>query len=180
MKNPRSSPFEFAELYAEYGQTLYRFCYRLTGNRTEAEDLTQDVFVVALRDAHRFRGEANVRTWLYQIAIYQARSWRAKRRRERTIRQESASSTDAIETRLAIEAALDSLPPKLKHAFLLVKVEQFTSLEAADILKLPEGTVKFHVYEAIKQLKAFLEDRNAIEGYEIAPTQSDAGVTNAL
>lgn len=54
----------------------------------------------------------------------------------------SASRTDAIETRLAIEAALDSLPPKLKHAFLLVKVEQFTSLEAADILKLPEGTVK--------------------------------------
>lgn len=180
MKNPRSSPLEFAELFAEYGQTLYRFCYRLTGNRTEAEDLTQDVFVVALRDASRFRGEASVRTWLYQIAIYQARSWRAKRRRERTLRREQESEPDSIDTRMAIERALDALPQKQKQAFLLVKVEQFTSQEAAEILNLPEGTVKFHVYEAIKRLRTLLDESSILEGPDTAPTRSDAGVTHAL
>lgn len=178
MNSPRSSPFQFEELYAEYGTTLYRFCYRLTGNRTEAEDLTQDVFVVALRDAHRFRGEANVRTWLYQIAVYQARSWRARRRRERTIRREQIARPDESEERLDIEQALNDLPAKLRHAFLLVKVEGFTSQEAAEILGLPDGTVKFHVYEAIKRMKAQLES-GAYPATE-AQTKTEPGVNHAV
>lgn len=146
---------DFEALYAECGEGLYRFCFRLLGNRAEAEDLVQDVFVAAIHGKDRFAGKSSVRTWLYRIALYQAGKRRARRHREVPL-HESTPAQAPVE-RVDIDQAIDHLPSKLRQAFILVKVEEFTSLEAAEILGLPEGTVKFHVYEAIRQLRATLE-----------------------
>ena len=150
---------DFDGLYAEFGKPLFSFCLRLMGNRQEAEDLTQDVFVAAFEGKERFRGDSGIRTWLWRIAIYRARERHRRLRRYRWFQKEATSTPTSIDTRLDLDWAIDQLPEKLKLAFILTKVEGMTISEAASILEIPEGTVKYHVFEAVSQLKSALGSR---------------------
>lgn len=156
MKQPAALDFE--RIYAAYGPGLYRFCLRLVGDRSEAEDLMQDVFIAAFHGKERFLGKSSVRTWLFRIAFYQGNKRRAKRRNEIPLDTEAHGACSNPEQALAIDQAIDRLPSKLRDAFVLVKVEELTSLEASEILGLPEGTVKFHIYEAVRMLRNLLRD----------------------
>lgn len=151
-------------LYDEYGSRIFRFCLRLSGNRHDAEDLTQEVFLAAFQGIGRFRGRSSVSTWLYKIALFQ---WRAKRERKHrtdlpldSLPAALALSADpSIEQTefMAFEAALASLSTPLREAFVLVKAEGLTCQEAAHALGIPTGTLKYRVHEAICRLRAELE-----------------------
>ena len=78
----------FEELVAERSGEIYGLLFRLTENGEEARDLTQETFLRAFQNIDRFRGDADVRTWIYRIAINQARNrfrWWRRRRRDATI-----------------------------------------------------------------------------------------------
>src|SRR6266850_6471185 len=82
----------FETLVAERSGEIYGLLYRLTENAEEARDLTQETFLRAFQNIGHFRGEADLRTWIYRIAINQARNrWRWWRRR----RRDSTVSLDA-------------------------------------------------------------------------------------
>src|SRR5438045_5414179 len=90
----RGEAAAFEELVAERSGEIYGLLFRLTENSEEARDLTQETFLRAFQSIVRFRGEADLRTWIYRIAINQARNrWRWWRRR----RRESTISLDAPE-----------------------------------------------------------------------------------
>jgi RNA polymerase sigma-70 factor (ECF subfamily) len=75
-------------LVAERSGEIYGLLFRLTENREEARDLTQETFLRAFQSIDRFRGEADLRTWIYRIAINQARNrwrWCARRHRDSTV-----------------------------------------------------------------------------------------------
>lgn len=148
--------FNFDELYADHGKPLYRFCLRLMGERAEAEDLAQDVFVAALVGKDKFRKDSSVRTWLFRIAVFKARDRQRQRKRETHTQEEIPCQDVYASERMAIEHGIEQLPAKLRNAFILVKAEQFTTAEAAEILGVPEGTVKYHVFEAIQRLRSAL------------------------
>ena len=88
----RGEAAAFEELVSERSGEIYGLLFRLTENREEARDLTQETFLRAFQTIDRFRGEADLRTWIYRIAINQARNrWRWWRRR----RRDSTVSLDA-------------------------------------------------------------------------------------
>ncbi len=167
----------FETLYREYGTRIYRFCQRLCGNDACAEDLTQDVFLAAYRGAERFEGRSSLATWLYRIALFRWRNIRNVRRLETVALEDTTAvlSSDPGHTgleRIALENALSALPAPLREAFLLVKGEGFLCREAAEILGIPEGTLKSRVYSAVVKLQGLLETQESV-----APQQQPGRVT---
>src|SRR4026208_2528390 len=84
----RSDPAAFEKLVNERSGEIYGLLYRLTENTEEARDLTQETFLRAFQSIGQFRGDSDLRTWIYRIAINQARNrwrWWRRRRREATV-----------------------------------------------------------------------------------------------
>jgi len=82
----------FETLVAERSGEIYGLLYRLTENAEEARDLTQETFLRAFQNIGHFRGDADLRTWIYRIAINQARNrwrWWRRRRRDSTVSLDS-------------------------------------------------------------------------------------------
>ena len=154
---------DFPAFYQQHGDRLYRFCYRLSGSRADAEDLTQEVFLAAFQGAGRFAGRASVQTWLYRIAL---NCWRQTRRAPRLdtapLLDDAAHSGPNLEQSVtdaaSLTCALAALPPDLREAFLLVKAEGLTHREAAQVLDAPLGTVQFRVHNAARRLRALLTE----------------------
>lgn len=154
----------FDELYRSHEARIYRFCHRLSANSADAEDLAQEVFLAAFRGLPRFAGRASVTTWLYKIALNRWRTFKSRDRLrteqldESVPDQESSpDSSSASLERIALDQAMSRLPAIQREALLLVKGEGLTCREAAWALGIPEGTLKFRVYQAIEKLRAALD-----------------------
>jgi RNA polymerase sigma-70 factor (ECF subfamily) len=157
----------FATLYDRYGPRIMGFCHRLSGERSTAEDLTQETFLRAWRAAPRWRPEGPVPTWLYQIA---RRAWwkrrdRTRMRRAREARaadlragrtEASAGSPEDREFALRLEGALRRLSPRLRLVFVLVRLHGLPYAEAASIAGLRLGTVKSRMAAAEAALRRTL------------------------
>jgi RNA polymerase sigma-70 factor, ECF subfamily len=154
----------FTVLYRRHGRDVLGMLLRLTcGNRAEAEDLTQETFLAALRGWKSFRGEGTARAWLVGIAV---RRWRDSARKphptlahdDEHLYPKIASPEHATLARLNLESALRQLPESQRVALLLVLGQGLTYREAADALGEPVGTVKWRVHEATKTLRTLLRD----------------------
>src|SRR5256885_2183795 len=147
-------------LVAEQSGDVYALLFRLTNDPEEARDLTQETFLRAFQSINRFRGDSTLKTWIYRIAINQARNrwrwWRRRRRdatvsldaplgeSERTIaaQLEDRSAADPEQEALAHEreaqlrTALQNLRNSYREAVILRDVEGFTYEEIAETLQL--------------------------------------------
>lgn len=162
----------FEKLFEEYGDRLFQLCYRLSGNRTDAEDLAQEVLLLVYRRLPQFRGASQLSTWLYRIA---QRRWQRMRRpgRPATVPLDERT-TDRAGTpagadqgwidQWALDAAIQALPEPLRVAVLLVKVEGLTGDEAARVLGIPLGTVRTRVRTALRRLRRALLEMEAAGG----------------
>jgi RNA polymerase sigma-70 factor (ECF subfamily) len=155
----RSQGVDFNELYAEYWPRVYAFCRRLGAGAADAEDLTQEVFVLVYRHLHQLRAAEAARTWIFRIAV---RQWR---RRLITARQQPLPLNEDLaapylrtdpraecEASVVLHHALAQLSEPLREAVILTKLDGLTSAEAGRILEISENTVRWRVYEAMKQL----------------------------
>ncbi|MDQ2687193.1 MAG: RNA polymerase sigma factor [Armatimonadota bacterium] len=155
---------DFRALYAQHGDRVYRFCFRLCGQAAEAEDLTQDVFIAAWQGLGRFEGRSSALTWLLRIALYRWRRVRGERRTAAPDDRALEAADDHADPariglrRLSLAAALAELPDDLHDAFLLVKAEGLKYREAAQVLDTPQGTVQWRVSEAARRLRLLLTD----------------------
>ncbi len=162
----------FRELVERSKITVYRMAYDLTGNRHDAEDLSQEVYVRAYRALPGFRREAKWSTWLYRIMMNACTDkWRRESRL--TIEpadgpddfgsagfdHESPSTASPHEAAAAgliqqhIDNALESLSPRERSVFVLRHYHDLKLKEIAEILQIAEGSVKTHLFRAIKQLQ---------------------------
>lgn len=176
----RGDAAAFEELVAERSGEIYGLLFRLTENSEEARDLTQETFLRTFQNIGRFRGEADLRTWIYRIAINQARNrWRWWRRRSRdstvsldapqgnsdqplmaTLAESSANpeqNTLAHERELALRAALRKLSHAYKETVILRDIEGFTYEEIAATLGINVGTVKSRLARGRQELRRKLE-----------------------
>ena len=157
---------DFQAFYAQHGPRVYRFCLRLCGSVSDAEDLTQDVFLAAFLGQARFEGRSSALTWLTKIALNCRRhSVRTPRPVTVSVPEDAAQAGPGLEQSVtenaALSCALSALPPDLHEAFLLVKAEGFTYREAAEVLNIPQGTVQWRVHEASRRLRILLTEEDA-------------------
>jgi RNA polymerase sigma-70 factor (ECF subfamily) len=176
----RGEAAAFEELVAERSGEIYGLLFRLTENSEEARDLTQETFLRAFQNIDRFRGEAEVRTWIYRIAINQARNrfrWWRRRRREATVSldqkqgesgqsiistlaepaQNPEEQTLARERELALRSALQRLGQAYRETVILRDIEGFTYEEIAETLAINVGTVKSRLARGRQELRKKLE-----------------------
>lgn len=154
---------DFTEFYRQHGNRVYRFCLRLSRSASDAEDLTQEVFLAAFQGQNKFQGRSSVQTWLYQIAL---NCWRHSIRTPRLAMavledaaQEEPDLAQSVTDSIALTCALSALPPDLRETFLLVKAEGLTYREAAHVLAIPQGTVQWRVHEASRRLRISLTEK---------------------
>src|SRR5215213_3843278 len=177
----RGDAAAFEKLVNERSGEIYGLLYRLTENAEEARDLTQETFLRAFQSIGQFRGESDLRTWIYRIAINQARNrWRWWRRRHRDatvsidakdeagnasiIAQLSAGAGSnpeqgalAHERERALKKALSSLRRIYREAVVLRDIEGFAYEEIAVALDISVGTVKSRLARGRQELRRKLE-----------------------
>ncbi len=171
----------FDKLVDRYSGDIYALLYRLTENAEEARDLTQDTFLRALRAIRSFRGDSELKTWLYRIAINESRNrfrWWRRRRRDKTISLNATigdseltvsdtiadrsispeESTLVREREYALNAALLELPEIYREAVVLCDVEGLSYEETAKTLGVNLGTVKSRISRGREELRRRLRD----------------------
>ena len=178
----RGDAAAFEQLVSERTGEIYGLLYRLTENGEEARDLTQETFLRAFQSIVHFRGDSDLRTWIYRIAINQARNrWRWWRRRRRdatvsidavdtnggrpalvaTLKSDSATDPEqdtlAHERERVLRKALSSLRRVYREAVILRDIEGFTYEEIATALDISVGTVKSRLARGRQELRRKLE-----------------------
>jgi RNA polymerase sigma factor (sigma-70 family) len=142
----------FNLLIDRHQQAVRGFLRRLLASPADADDIAQETFVAAWEGMGRYRGSSSVRSWLCAIAWRKARtarrSWFRSRARETDYEADRAREggpETSAEDRLAVKAALLTLPIEQRAAVALCLAEGFSHAEAAEALGAPLGTVKSHV-----------------------------------
>ncbi len=121
----------------------------------EADELTQDVFVLAWRKLDTFRGDAAFSTWLHRVAINVMLGYRKTKSRERERYAAAESVVERLQARPAsteisvdMEAAIETLPGKAREVFVLHDIEGYKHEEIGDMLDIAAGTSKSQLHRA--------------------------------
>lgn len=160
----------FACLLDRYSQPVYSLIVKLVGNREDAEELTQDVFMKVFKHLSSFKGECRFSTWIYRIAYNTAISETRKKRHEflsieeslinNVSEEEVAASlgrSDNSEQLDRLDAALAQLPPDERAIILLFYMKEKTIDEVADISGLTPANVKVKLHRIRKKLFVLLK-----------------------
>ncbi len=159
----------FEELYREHASRLYNLAYRMTGTAADAEDLVQEMFLLAHRKLGSFKGESSLGTWLYRLGVNLTVDWLRSRQhrnskataslddeKERGQRLPAVPTNEMTLTRLELERAIATLPESYRSAFVLHDVEGFGHAEIGSMLGIAEGTSKALVHKARVRLRQYL------------------------
>ena len=159
----------FEELYRLHHRRVYTLCLRMTQNEAEAEDITQDIFIVLLHKAGDYRAEASFTTWLHRMTVNQVLMHfrRKKAKREEQAEDEHAEATAPrgssgarpaqLIDRITLEDALARLPPGYRAAFVLHDIEGYEHEEVARLLGCAVGTSKSQLHKARTKLRKLLK-----------------------
>lgn len=153
----------FAALVDAHQQAVRGFLRRFAGDWADSDDLAQEAFVTAWSKLARFEGRSSFRSWVsgigFRIARDAKRSHGRARVRDRDwlSEQDNEEGSSPIEDRLAVQRAMAALPDDQRAAVALCLGEGFSHSEAAEILKMPLGTVKSHVTRGRERLLRALE-----------------------
>ena len=156
---------------------VYNLAYRMSSNSHEAEDISQEAFLRAYQSLARFNPSYKFSTWLYQITLNIIRD-RFKKKELNYVSLDTPIETDDSEFYpqpadstnnpeqimtqkediRAVQQAIHSLPLKYREVLVLRHLQDLSYIEIANILKLPQGTVKIRLYRAREQLRKILEN----------------------
>lgn len=163
-------------LVARWEQPLFRFVYRLVERKDDARDICQETFLRVLDKAGHFRDGAKFSTWMYQIALNLVRDQARHRKRWSHVvvpekgdcdtepPSNGARATDELPDALvehaerasAVQRALDALPAEQREVVLLKEYEGLKFREIAEVLSVPESTVKSRMYLALDSMRTTL------------------------
>lgn len=171
----------FNELVQAYGRRVSALVLRMLGNRAEAEDLTQEVFVQVFKAIGTFRGDSKLSTWIYRIAVNLCKN------RSKYLRVRHAGEQDELEAvaervplgqatkanvaqierpdeamagkqvERIVQNAILQIDPTFRECLILRDVEELSYEEIEQITGLPAGTVKSRIFRARAQLKEIVE-----------------------
>jgi RNA polymerase sigma-70 factor (ECF subfamily) len=171
----------YTELVQLYQRRVFALVFRMLGNRDEAEEITQDVFLQVFRAVDSFRGDAKLSTWLFRVAVNLS-----KNRIKRMARRPTAGGHDlqamadqgvfadapgvsagsverpdqmaeGMQLEQIVKQAILALEPDFRELVVLRDVEDLTYEEIAEVTGLPKGTVKSRIHRGRAQLRARVE-----------------------
>lgn len=163
----------FDEFVIRYSANVFALLIRLTEDEEEARDLTQDTFLNALKAIKNFRGDADLKTWLYRIAVNESRNrfrWWKRRNRSSTISLDAENvfgqtgevadlgenpetATLRRERERALRQALGELPANFREVIVLRDIEGLSYEEVASALETNVGTVKSRIARGREELR---------------------------
>lgn len=165
----------FNELIGRYKKMGFSMAYNMTGSTEDAEDLSQEAFVIVYNKIDKFRGDSSFKTWFYRILLNLCRG---HHRREKVtsffslniFNKESedmvvdpAGGTDPQQEMhnrqkgRAIMDAVRKLPGKQREVFIMKHIKGMKIREIADVLESAEGTIKTHLFRAVRELQGRLK-----------------------
>ena len=156
------APLEIAQLIHEHHQDIYRYAFRLTGQQADAEDVTQQTFLIAHGKLHQVRDPAKVRGWLF--AILRSCYLKSKRKKQPVAAGAIALDIDHIPQsvdddkidRTLLQSAVNRLPDEFKLVVVMYYFEQASYKEIAESLQIPIGTVMSRLSRAKSRLRGML------------------------
>jgi len=165
----------FDELYHSFSDMVYQLCLNYFRNKADAEDCAQDVFVKVYNKRASFKGEAELKTWIYRITVNTCMDKvRSQQRKQRLMKLlpfytprmdvEFDHPGVLLEQKEAVDKimkAIDKLPEKQRHAIILKRIEKLSQKEVAAILECSEKAVESLLSRATKQVKILLNEGNA-------------------
>jgi RNA polymerase sigma-70 factor, ECF subfamily len=164
----------FAEVFRRFEPMVFNLAFRLFGDREEAEDMTQEVFLRVFRHLGKFRGRSSLKTWVYRITLNQCRSRLGRRRWLQVAlpgggagsylpelvapgpNPEGCALAQAERRRLV--AGLRALAPPFREAVVLRDIEGLTYQEIAEVLRVRIGTVRSRIARGREQLRVALQE----------------------
>ena len=163
----------FEALVQRHERRVFRLLVRMLGSPSEAEDVAQETVLNLHRHGHRFRGEARFSTFVYRVAANAAlnrrRSLGRSHARERSLAASEVSGVASplapidpereaagAQVRSRVQEALLALSPSLRLPLVLYDIEGLGYAEVAQVLELPEGTVKSRIHRARQALRPLL------------------------
>jgi RNA polymerase sigma-70 factor (ECF subfamily) len=162
----------FEMIYQRYHRRTYSLCLRMTSSQTEAEDLTQEVFIQLFRKVGSFRGDSAFSTWLHRLTVNQV----LMHFRRRSVKNEKVSDDGEmpeqavsgtsnpnkmpVVDRIAIKNAIAELPRGYRNVFVLHDVEGYEHEEVARMLNISVGTSKSQLHKARLKLRGLLIKQN--------------------
>ncbi len=170
----------YEALIERFEQPVYNMISRLMDDSADAPDVVQEVFLKIFRNIGSFRGESSLKTWIYRIAVNEARNhrrWFSRHRRQEVAIDPGVDETHGYsdwladpgrspfdsaldrETEVLIEAALAEVNPKFKAALILREIEGLSYEEIAEILEISLGTVKSRILRGRDALRKQLAGR---------------------
>jgi len=161
--------FAMGELVHRFQGQVFGLCYRMLGNRQDAEDVAQETFLRVLKNLARWDPTRRFEPWLLAIAANRCRTALATRQRRPSLQPlleppPSRPQDDGTAGHLAEEVAqgLQSLRPDYREAFVLFHENELSYEEIAAAIKRPLGTIKTWIHRARRELIQYLVDREVI------------------
>lgn len=191
----RGDAAAYRELVREYEHRVFTIAFRMLGNRQEAEDVAQDVFVSLIRSIHSFRGESQFSTWLFRVAVNHVKNHVKYLRRRRqqlkvawdahegwepqaaddghfpTVGRIDRPDQETSARELAAKAlsALGEIEDEFREALVLREIEGLSYDQIAEITGVPEGTVKSRIHRARAALHRIVFGTELDDGGEVEP-----------
>ena len=165
----------FAQLVQRYQRRVFNLVYRMLEQYEDATEITQETFLAAWLGLPAFRGDARFPTWLYRIAYNCSLKQIELRKRDRALQvaleaeknlesandeQRENAELDARDRQILVQEHLSHLPTKYRIVLILRHLQDMTYEEMAEILTMPIGTIKTHLFRARNLLKERLQSLN--------------------
>jgi RNA polymerase sigma-70 factor (ECF subfamily) len=165
----------FEQIYRQYCKRVYSICFRMVKNDSEAEDLTQEAFLLLFRKIHTFRGESKLSTWLHRLTINVVLMKLRKKRSlevslDATLDSEEEDSRPLLELgrvdsvlngvidQVNLRRAIEQLPDGYRKIFILHDVEGYEHPEIAEILGCSTGNSKSQLFKARARMRELLQE----------------------
>ena len=171
----KGDPQAFAALYAAHKRRIYSLCLRMVHKPEDAEDLMQEAFLQVFRKLHTFRGDSAFSTWLHRVTVnvvlmnLRRKPWRetplediGHPNQEDAVASEIGTEDHQLThslDRIALERALDELPPGYRIVFALHDMLGYEHQEAAEMLGCSAGNCKSQLHKARLKLRSVLRHR---------------------
>ncbi|MBP2241618.1 RNA polymerase sigma-70 factor (ECF subfamily) [Cytobacillus eiseniae] len=162
----------YAEVVEIYGDKVFHICYRMLGNRHEAEDIAQEAFLRAYVNIHSFNINLKFSSWLYRIATNLCIDRIRKKKPDYYLDAEVAGTDgltmysqiaadttlpeddlESLELQESIQREISKLPEKYRTVIVLKYIEELSLNEISEILDLPLGTVKTRIHRGREALR---------------------------
>jgi RNA polymerase sigma-70 factor, ECF subfamily len=161
----------FSLLVQRYQRRVFNLVFRMLQDYEEASETTQEAFLAAWQGLPAFRGEARFSTWLYRIAYNCALKQLELRKRDKALQQalqaeqalededdiRETAHLEMLDNQKLVQEQLSQLPAKYRIVLILRHLQDMTYEEMAEVLTMPIGTIKTHLFRARNLLKERLQ-----------------------